>query len=230
MNAKSFFLTYPQSDINPNDFLVFAQSKGNLTEFVIGRELHADGRPHLHAALKYSTAIRGTMALFDFEGRHPNVQSPRKFEACKQYCRKEGNFIENPREEQEIQPQEHLGELCKTYETEVDWFSYCAQNKIGFQYAKYFWESIHMDIITIRQDDDIPGTVVRPLGEFRWNCDQFPTLAVIGPAGCGKTTWAKISAPKPALFVSHIDQLKLFKVNFHKVTSLFKWLYIVYYF
>lgn len=99
MNSKTFFLTYPQSDINPNDFLLFAQSKGDLIEYVIGRELHADGRPHLHAALKYSTPIRGTIRLFDYqlnadESRHPNIQSPRRFEACKQYCRKEGNYIE----------------------------------------------------------------------------------------------------------------------------------------
>lgn len=94
MNSKTFFLTYPQSDINPNDFLLFAQTKGNLIEYVIGREHHADGRPHLHAALKFSTAIRGTMRLWDYEGRHPNVQSPRNFAACKQYCKKEENYIE----------------------------------------------------------------------------------------------------------------------------------------
>lgn len=99
MNAKTFFLTYPQSNIDKNEFLQFARSKGDLIEYVIGSEFHADGEPHLHAALKYKQAIRGTMRLFDYpinadESRHPNVQSPRRFAACKQYCKKDGNYIE----------------------------------------------------------------------------------------------------------------------------------------
>lgn len=94
MNSKSFFLTYPQSDIDKNEFLEWAKRKGELMEYVIGREVHANGDPHLHAALKYRTALRGNMQLFDYEGRHPNVQSPRKWNAVKQYCKKEGDFIE----------------------------------------------------------------------------------------------------------------------------------------
>jgi len=33
------------------------------------------------------------------------------------------------------------------------------------------------------------------------------STVVIGPPGCGKTTWAKMFCPKPSLFVRHLDSL-----------------------
>lgn len=42
------------------------------------------------------------------------------------------------------------------------------------------------------------------------------SLVIIGPAGCGKTTIAKHFAPKPSIFVTHIDVLKQFIPNYHK--------------
>lgn len=81
-----------------------------------------------------------------------------------------------------------------------------------------------MDTVTLGPNDNIEGEICEPLLTYRWNHHQHPVLSVVGPAGCGKTTWAKASAPKPALFVSHIDQLKLFKPNYHKVKKLFYFL------
>jgi len=34
------------------------------------------------------------------------------------------------------------------------------------------------------------------------------SLVIVGPAGCGKTSWAKEKAPKPALFIRHLDSLR----------------------
>lgn len=73
-----------------------------------------------------------------------------------------------------------------------------------------------MDTVTLGQDDDIQGQVCEPLETYRWNPQQHPVLSIVGRAGCGKTTWAKQHAPKPALFISHIDQLRLFKPGYHK--------------
>lgn len=216
MNAKSFFLTYPQSNIDNELFLEFARTKGHLIEYVIGRELHADGEPHLHAALKYAASVRGTIRLFDYQGRHPNIQSPRRFEACKQYCRKEGHFIENQTEEQTIQPARLVSQICEEIEEETEWMEYCITNRIGFQYCQWMWNRFHNDTSTVSEASNITGTIREPLLSFTWNLLQFPVIGIIGPSGCGKTTWAKYQAPKPALFVSHIDQLKLFRNGFHK--------------
>jgi len=221
VNSKSFFLTYPQSDINKNEFLEFARTKGQLMEYVIARELHADGTPHLHAALKFSNTVRGTMRLWDFQGRHPNVQSPRRWQACKQYCRIDGDFIENEQVPiqaagEVVQAQRPLSEVCQEFEDEALWVQHCITNSIGFQYCQWLWNRYHNDTSTIRNTDPIQGEILEPLLSFRWNLRQFPVIGIIGASGCGKTSWAKLWAPKPALFVSHIDQLKFFRNGYHQ--------------
>lgn len=106
MNAKSFFLTFSQCPATKEFFLNHIKERAEqkqpgarLLEFVIGEELHADGGKHLHAYFKFSTAIRGTMLLWDFEYNgeryHGNsAGTVRNAAACKNYCRKDGNFIE----------------------------------------------------------------------------------------------------------------------------------------
>ena len=42
------------------------------------------------------------------------------------------------------------------------------------------------------------------------------SLVIIGPAGCGKTTWAIINMPKPTLFVTHADDLRQFHSGTHR--------------
>lgn len=39
---------------------------------------------------------------------------------------------------------------------------------------------------------------------------------MVGPTGCGKTSWAKRVAPKPALWVRHIDVLREFREGYHQ--------------
>lgn len=106
MNAKSFFLTFPQCPATKEFFLQFIKERSNerspgsrLIEYVIGQEFHQDGNLHLHAYFKFDRAIRGNMLLWDFtwEGRnyHGNTAGTvRNAGACKTYCRKDGNFIE----------------------------------------------------------------------------------------------------------------------------------------
>jgi len=52
---------------------------------------------------------------------------------------------------------------------------------------------------------------------FAFNLDWIGerALILIGEAGCGKTTWAKANIPKPCLFVTHIDELKLYRPKYH---------------
>lgn len=41
-------------------------------------------------------------------------------------------------------------------------------------------------------------------------------VVICGPTGCGKSTWAKTHAPKPALWVTHLDILRKFDPKYHK--------------
>jgi len=94
-NGKRFFLTYPQtSHESATHLITYLRTRGELVGYVIGKELHENGDPHLHACVEYESTVRGNERLFDFQGRHPNVQSPRNWAACKTYCKKDKNFEE----------------------------------------------------------------------------------------------------------------------------------------
>lgn len=85
--------------------------------------------------------------------------------------------------------------------------------------AKDIWTLAHEDTsMTIDIDDKVEGDISakfeRLSSKLTWNHNL--TLLIIGEAGIGKTTWAKQMMPRPILFVSHMDDLRKFKPNFHK--------------
>jgi len=61
------------------------------------------------------------------------------------------------------------------------------------------------------------GDMCPDIAFFRYEDFSAKVLVLEGPTGCGKTTWAMLHAPKPALIVTHLDMLKKeFDPNFHK--------------
>lgn len=206
-NGKRFFLTYAQCPEDKEGLLTFLRTRGTLQSFVVAREQHADGQFHLHACVAYEQVIRAGKRHFDFEGKHPNVQSPRNWNACIQYCKKDGDFIES-----DVHVAPATTRDVSEFDDEVEYFKYACEAKIPFAYAQYFWsKKTQSDTL---YDDEAVGTMERCLQEFVY--DFAKPLILIGPSGCGKTTWAKKRVPKPSLFVSHIDQLKAFIPEFHK--------------
>ncbi len=227
-NGKRFFLTYPQTNHElANELITFLRTKGTLVAFVVGKELHANGDQHLHVCIEYEGLLRGHERLFDFQGRHPNIQSPRNWNACKNYCKKDGNFEEwnlddgtqpvaNRRQSGDRPTEEEFEEKLME-STEEGWMLWCAINGISCQYAQWFWNRTVMDSSTIQTR--LPETeqfICPALRQFAFNNDIHRSFIIKGPSGCGKTTWAKLHMPLPSLFVSHIDQLKTFRPGFHK--------------
>lgn len=212
-NGKRFFLTYPQSSFGFDEYLTFIQSIATVSYVVFGREVHEDGNPHRHVCVEFTERQTGDQTLFDFQGRHPNIQSPRRWNACKAYCKKDQDFTEWPEGEEEEEISLSLSQLAASM-NELEFFEYCARKKISFQYAKFFWDKCH-DLVSINEDARVDGNMTSCLRTFCWNSDIMKTIVLIGPSGCGKTTWAKLNVPKPALFCSHIDQLKLFRPGYH---------------
>lgn len=217
-NGKRFFLTYPQCQHSPDELALFLGQQAPVAYYLVAREQHEDGNFHLHACVEFKSTQRHDVRWLDFNGHHPNKQDPRKWEACKTYCKKDGNFIEGP---EEVLLRAALAglppsELVKAY-TECDkWLDYCVSNRISYQYAMWYWNASRDDSFTIRQEDDVKGEMCQSLASFAFDRDRHRVLILKGESGCGKTTWAKKNAPKPALFVSHIDTLKRFNPDIHK--------------
>lgn len=67
---------------------------------------------------------------------------------------------------------------------------------------------------TVHQEE-VVGQMCPFLLAYGFPVDEY-SIVVIGDTGVGKTTWATARAPKPALLVSHMDQLKNFRPSYHK--------------
>lgn len=214
-NGKRFFLTYPQCEALPHELASFLTLSAECT-YLIAREKHEKGGHHLHACVEFTETQRHDMRWLDFQGKHPNKQDPRKWAACQQYCKKDGDYIEGPEDALQRRVKDGLAPhlACAEYEKRSDWVDYCISQKIGYQYMQDIWLTCHgaNDSITT---NDHPGTLCPSLATFAWNSDLHRCLILHGPSGCGKTVWAKRNIPKPSLFVRHIDQLKGFVPGYH---------------
>jgi len=214
-NGKRFFLTYAQCDATMHELACFLIFQGDVKSYIVAEEKHADGSPHLHACVEYATVQRHDHKWLDFNGKHPNKQDPRNWNACIQYCKKDGNFLDGTDGNGKSGDSVDASAACAACETQEEWFDYSVKKKIPMGYAVWYWNRRYGDCTTLNTDE-AEGTMVAALELFKFDPDVHRTIVVKGPSGCGKTTWAKRSMPKPCLFVSHIDQLKEFKVGFHK--------------
>jgi len=217
-NGKRFFLTYPRCEQLPNELAIFLGQQAPVASYIIAREQHEDGAHHLHACVEFKQTARADVRWLDFQGHHPNKQDPRKWEACKQYCKKDGDFIEGPEEAVIRAAIDGLppSEVVKAF-TECDkWLDYCVSKRISYNYAIWYWNASRDDSFTITQETVVTGQMCQSLASFAFDGDRHRVLILKGESGCGKTTWAKKNAPLPALFVSHIDTLKRFDKNIHK--------------
>lgn len=89
LNAKAFFLTYPQCPITPDVLGAHLESLGTTSYTLVAQELHESGEWHLHALVIFidKKNIR-RQDYFDFEHHHPNIQAPRDRSAIKKYILK----------------------------------------------------------------------------------------------------------------------------------------------
>jgi len=89
-DGRDVFLTYPQcGELTRERLRDFLQNELGVRRFLVARELHDDGNPHLHAYAGWDSRKRFTDArVFDLDGHHPNIQKPRSPKAVAEYCQK----------------------------------------------------------------------------------------------------------------------------------------------
>lgn len=97
LRAKKIFLTYPQCPLpkyQAEQNLTFVYGE-QLLWYIIAKEQHEDGSPHLHLALEFREEFRTTKPdAFDFVGeKHGNYQAMKNQLNCVKYVTKGGNYI-----------------------------------------------------------------------------------------------------------------------------------------
>lgn len=210
VNAKAFSLTFPHCTLS-KEVLLQHLLQLSPTYCCVSRELHADGEPHLHAAITFNKRkdVR-SQNFFDCEGFHPNIQPARNINQWITYVKKDGDHVEHGVSPAQLR--EHKKIDLSSVESE-ELFNFCINNRVGYGY--YTEEK--------RRRNEVDTTVVSSIqeGTMSWylQCLELPTTKTVvltGATGIGKTTWALTRAPKPTLLVSHMDQLKKFKPGIHK--------------
>lgn len=214
VNARGIFLTYPRSDFDCNEFLLWILDKdATIIKARVCAELHEEpdehggSGEHRHVCIKYAGKrdIRNE-THFDYLGFHPNIQACKNWGKSWNYCGKDGDVYDFA--DPDAEP-EHSFE-CPDPSAFGDKGAYlveCLGSKIPFGYAAELWRLSKAVPATVIENDTTVEGRVDPVLEFSRPSPDRTTL-LVGPSGIGKTTWAKLHATRPSLFVSHIDDLK----------------------
>lgn len=216
-DSEYIFLTYPQATIGHNELYNFLNEKSSLLWLRVCTEQHDDGNNHCHAVGKFSRRfITRDERCFDFEGFHPNIQPVRSVPRALTYVAKDGEFTDFGDIPSHTNKRSHAEALELAADPDEGKFlKACLEARIPFQYAKRFRElafSDNSNTITEFQAQD--NWMRDPIREK--TLPENSCAVVIGPSGIGKSVWAKQMAPKPCLWVSHLDVLRMYRPDYHR--------------
>jgi len=211
IQGNSFFLTYSQCNLEPQVLQDHLKTLQDVKFIGIGQEHHQDSNLHLHVLITFNKRKNiQSPRYFDYGGFHPSVEKTKSNEAARKYYSKEGfNVLEWGEEEES----EDIYQLAASMERN-DFFNYCRRKRIAYQYAKDAWDTSQSVSSTILEAP-IEGSVNELLNWYEAPIERKATV-IIGETGVGKTIWALRKCSKPALFCSHIDDLKQLRPNYHK--------------
>lgn len=208
IQAKNFSITCPQCPLSKEDLLKHFKTLSPVY-VIVCEEKHEDGSPHLHAFIQFGRRKNvKDCKYFDFGGYHFNVQATKNVQDWIDYVKKEGQWIEDgilPSPKKKV---EHDLQSVPTGEL----FNYCVNNRVGFGY--YQEEKRRRCSVSIDIESPIPGKLCLYLLSLIYDSEK--TVVLTGASGSGKTTWATIHAAKPSIIISHIDELKHYRADYHK--------------
>lgn len=227
LRSKHVLFTWAQLESDHATVFTTIDQYLPIAKCVIARELHQDGNPHFHAYVQFEyTPDRLLTTQLDIAGTHPNCKPKGSKAAQKtaaEYCRKGNDWIDFGFDEEEEEPTgddskpHSICEQIKQYEYWNDAIDYGCRNGIPFSYVQAAFNSrLSVPPPSFNPGDEITGTIhSNTLRFMQYDPSSSRALILEGPSGCGKTTWAKRNMPRPCLFVSHIDDLKYLRPDYH---------------
>lgn len=192
LRSKSFFLTYPQCDVQPQEALeqlsgIFGSIAYKIHEYVVAQERHEDGNFHLHAYIHVGLALHRKVAsnFLDLSGHHPNIEAVRSMNKVIAYCAKDGNYITNVQRKVDF----CLVEAERKKRSQ-------AKDKI---YKELVEEGKCLSDMVVEYNFLISGysKLKQDVEQYRRDCIKAVALSdtcgiwISGPAGTGKTTIAE---------------------------------------
>ena len=225
-NAQRVLLTYAQcGPLTKEEILFTLEERFPINLHCAGEETHDDGGRHIHVLLAFTKKINATgHDCFDINDGvnqyHPNIKTVMRgqanWEKAHDYVEKEDPCplcnIKKKLGWDEILEQAtssvHYLDLVRTnypreFQANLQRYEYTASKLFGtcINTIKEGW--------TPQYTHSVPGPLSLLEEDLSTAFDK--TLVIVGEPGCGKTTWAKEHAPKPALFVRHLDTLARFR-------------------
>lgn len=217
--AKRVFLTY--SDVCPEvtkeSIYYTIDERYPIKYYAIGEEMHQAGGRHIHAVLEFSRKLSSVdVTLFDVSclehQHHPNIQTIKKgqahWERTLEYCTKEDPI---PLANVEVKPT--WAKIMSQAQSKIEFLELVRKH-----YPRDY--ALNLQRLEYAGERTWPGSSANTISEFvidyaitlpsaltTFVPQPMKSLVIIGPAGCGKTTWAKLVAPKPTLFIRHLDSL-----------------------
>jgi len=213
LNARHCLVTYAQCPLPKEEILehILNTIGANIKNYVVAREDHKEAGHHIHCALLFHKKVdwRNPRVL-DYEGYHPNIISKCTYKGAAKYAKKDGDFLEPPQDSDEEEEREGIVAIA-TRLTWEEFIEHCITNKIQYSWGQEVWKIAHpTNLNTILETDEVNGTLCEALSNLAFDpaTAKNKSYVLTGESGTGKTTWCKLNCPKPALWVTHCDDLK----------------------
>lgn len=192
---------------NPQDAFrgpINLQTIGGSAKYIIAQlERGESGTEHLQGYVEFKQSIRLAAAKKLLPTAHWEIAKGSK-EQCKEYCSKQETRLSGPWEDgiTELSILEEIKGM-----SEDDLLTYCIGKRIS---AGYFNELRKRTGNCIRDVPEIEsGSEERLCSELIGReIQQSKSNVIIGPSGIGKTTFARLQITRPALWVTHLDDLR----------------------
>lgn len=199
----------------------------DVQRIVLASERHADGGRHIHVYIEWT---KRQDRLLDerlyVNGQRPNIKSKRsraERRSARAYCKKDGDYIEHGFDEdsEEEKGSDKLKKAVEEANGDIGkYIEYVIDAGISHPMLRDYWQAANAAWrrSTIWDDSRVKDRVVSSftLQTLYFDDQEQRCYVLRGGTGVGKTTWAVRNIPKPALWVRHSDDIRLFREEVHK--------------